>query len=370
MAINYASKHADVIDELFAKGSITQDAVNDDFKWTGVNTIHLHSVPAVPMNDYTRSGNNRYGSPSELQDTVQDMVITQDRSFTFTIDKGNEMEDPALNAGKAVKRQIELVIVPEIDSYRLAKIAAGAKGTAAAALSKTNAYEKFLDGNQKLDDEKVPDVDRLCYVSSGFYKLIKQDGNFVLASEIAQGMKISGQIGEVDGVRIMKGSGRLPAGVDMLFCHKVATTGPKRLSEVKINVDPPGISGTLVEGREIFDAIVLANKTGALAVHRGSLLTLTVTNEAGAADKTKFTAAAGYTGQNGVVMGTLVYVIGASPATLALGADLSNTSTYPVLTLDTDIAATTGDKYIVALKDQNGLCIGTTGAAVACAIGS
>ena len=115
---------------------------------------------------------------------------------------------------------------------------------------------------------------------------------------------------------------------------------------------------------------MLDNKTGALAVHRGSLIPLTVTNAAGAADKTKFTAVSGYTGQNGVVMGTLVYSIGAAPETLALGADISNTSTYPVLTLDTDIAVSSGDKYIIALKDQNGLCIGTSGAAVACAIGS
>ncbi len=367
--INLQDKHAAIIDELFTKNSITEDAVNDDFDWTGVNTIHLHSVPAVPMNNYVRTGSNRYGTPSELQDNVQDMVCGQDRSFTFTIDKGNSEEDSALKSGNAVERQVKLVIIPEIDSYRLAVIAAGAKSTAAVVLSKTNVYEKFLDLNAILDDEKVPDADRLCYLSSSAYKYLKQDGNFILASDLAQEMKIKGQIGEVDGVRIMKGSGRLPVGVDMLFCHKVATTSPRKLSEVKTHQDPPGISGQLVEGREIYDAIVLGNKTGALAVHRGSLMPLTVTNAAGAVGKTKFTAVTGYTGQNGVVMGTLVYVIGAAPETIALGTDISDIASYPALTLNTDIAADAANKYIIALKDQNGLCIGTSGTAVACAIG-
>ena len=217
----------------FAKQSVTEDAVNDDFDWTGVNTIHLHSVPVVSMNNYQRTGSNRYGTPSELQDNVQDMVVSQDRSFTFTIDKGNSMENSALKAGNAIERQTKLSIIPEIDRYRLAVIAAGAKSTAAAALSKTNVYEKFLDLNAILDDELAPDADRLCYLSSNAYKLLKQDGNFILASEMAQEMKFKGQIGEVDGVRIMKGSGRLPTGVDMEFCHKVATTGPRKAERSK-----------------------------------------------------------------------------------------------------------------------------------------
>lgn len=369
MAINYASKHAEKIDEIFAAASITEKAVNHDYSFVGVQSVKVHAVPTVAMNDYSRTGSSRYGTPSELADTVQELTMSQDRSFTFTVDKMNAEEDAALNAGKALKRQMEQVVVPEIDRYRLAKMAAGADGTACAALSKTNAYEKFLDLNGMLDDGLAPLDGRLAYVSTSFYKLIKQDSTFIQASDVSQQKLITGQIGEVDGVAIMKSAGRLPTGVDILMCHPVATTSPKKLDEYVVHDRPPGISGQLVEGREYYDAFILTNKKKALAVHRGSLMTLTVTNAAGAANKTKFTAVSGYTGQNGVVMGTLVYSIGAAPDAIALGADLSNTSTYPVLALDTDIAASSGDKYIIALKDQNGRCIGTSGAAVACAIG-
>jgi hypothetical protein len=370
MAVNYAEKHAEKVDELFASASITEQAVNQDYEFVGVKTVKVHSVPTVAMNDYERTGTSRYGTPSELGDEEQELTMGQDRSFTFTVDKGNSEEDSALNAGKALKRQTEQVIVPEIDRYRLARMAAGAKHTACAAVTSSNAYEKLLDLQGKLDDEGVPDGGRLGYVSTAFYKLLKQDDSFIKASDIAQEKLIKGQIGEVDGVAIMKGKGRLPVGVDIELVHPVATTAPKKLSEYKVHDSPPGISGQLVEGREYFDAFVLNNKKGALAVHRGSLMSLTVTNAAGAADKTKFTAVSGHLGELATVMGTLVYSIGADPASIALGADLSNVTTYPVLVLDTDIAATAGDKYIIALKDQNGLCIGTSGAAVACAIGA
>jgi hypothetical protein len=369
MAINYADKHAAKIDEVFAVASITERAVNKDYDFVGVRTVKVHSVPTVGMNDYKRTGSNRYGTPEELGDEVQELTMGQDRSFTFTVDKGNSEEDQALNAGKALKRQMEQVIVPEIDRYRLARMAAGAKFTQTGVVSKENAYETILDLNGKMDEEGVPAAGRIAYVSTAFYKFLKLDDNFIKASDIAQNMRINGQLGEVDGVAIVKGMGRLPKGVDVLMVHPVATTSPHKLAEYKTHIDPPGINGQLVEGRNYFDAFVLGKKKGALAVHRGTLLALTVTNEAGGSGKTKFTAVNGRLGELGTEMGVLVYVIAASPAAIALGADISDTSAYPALTLDAEIAATAGHKYIVALKDQNGLCIGTSGAAVACTIG-
>jgi len=370
MAINYAVKHAQKIDEAFSVGSITEKAVNKDYDFVGARTVKVHSVPTVGMNDYTRSGTNRYGTPGELEDQVQELTMGKDRSFTFTVDKGNSEEDQALNAGKALKRQLDQVIVPEVDRYRLAVMAAGAKHSQGGSVSKSNAYETLLDLQGKMDEDGVPSAGRIAYVSANFYKYIKLDDNFVRSGDIAQNLRINGQLGEVDGVAIVKGMGRLPAKVDVLLVHPVATTAPHKLAEYKTHIDPPGINGMLVEGRNYFDAFVLNQKRGALAVHRGALLPLTVTNAAGAANKTKFTKVEGHLGELGTAMGTLVYIIAASPTAPALGADISNTTNYPELTLNTDIAAQANDKYIIALKDRNGICIGTSGTAAACAIGS
>ena len=109
MAINYASKYSDKVIERFNLQSLTGKGLNTDYDWSGVQTVTAYSIPTVSMNDYDRTAaSNRYGSPAELQDTKQDMTLTKDRSFTFTIDKGNLTEQMGVKeAGKCVRRQID-----------------------------------------------------------------------------------------------------------------------------------------------------------------------------------------------------------------------------------------------------------------------
>ena len=128
MARNYAEKYSSVVDEAFSLLSMTDKAVNKDFDFTGVRTVHVYSMPTAPMNNYTASGTNRYGTPGELQDNVQDLTLTRQRSFTFTIDKTNAMDTPegVRDAGKALARQVKEVVIPEIDIYRIATMVTGA----------------------------------------------------------------------------------------------------------------------------------------------------------------------------------------------------------------------------------------------------
>ena len=49
-----------------------------------------------------------------------------------------------------------------------------------------------------------------------------------------------------------------------MIAHKVATVAPVKLEEYKTHADPPGISGTLVEGRVAYDAFILENKANAI----------------------------------------------------------------------------------------------------------
>ena len=60
---------------------------------------------------------------------------------------------------------------------------------------------------------------------------------------------------------------RLPAGASFILTHPVAACAPKQLDGHKIHVDPPGISGWLVEGRILFDCFALDNKKDAIFYH-------------------------------------------------------------------------------------------------------
>ena len=97
MAQNFAQMFAQKIDERFSRESQAYMALNNDYKFTGVKTVNVYSVPTVKMNDYTRSGANRYGTPTDLQDTMQELTMTQDRSFTFIIDKGDKIQSEMVN---------------------------------------------------------------------------------------------------------------------------------------------------------------------------------------------------------------------------------------------------------------------------------
>ena len=220
------------------------------------------------MNDYVMSGTQRYGNPAELQDTTQELTLSQDRAFTFTIDRRNYSDTMMTKeAGKALARQLSEVSIPEIDTYRLATLAAHAGGSSTKAIT-NNAYDAFLDGKNHLIDNKVPATGTLAYVSAAFYKGIKLDDSFIKASDLAQSALITGQLGMVDGTAIIPvPASYLPANCAFILTHPSACCSPIKLADYMIHENPPGVSGWLVEGRIYYDAFVLQSKAKAVYVH-------------------------------------------------------------------------------------------------------
>ena len=273
MAIqNYASKYAKNVDERFHKESQAMLALNNDYKFTGVQTVQVYSLPVVAMQDYQRAGANRYGNPDDLSTNVQTLTVTRDRSFTFVIDKGDKLQSQMVSdAGKALSRQLREVCVPEFDTYvfkTLADAAVERGAVATTEATRENAYELFLNGMEWLGNRSVPDKGRVCFCSYKFANLLKQDSAFMKYGDQSQEMLVKGVIGEVDGCKIVKvPASRLPAGCAFLITHPMAATAPKQLEDYKIHDNPPGISGWLVEGRLIYDCFVLGEKADAVYYH-------------------------------------------------------------------------------------------------------
>lgn len=283
MGKNLATKYSNKVDERFTKVSQAMMALNNDYEFTGAETVKVYSIPVVPMTDYKRTGANRYGVPDDLQRNVQTLTVKRDRAFTFIIDKGDKVQSQmVMDAGKALSRQVNEVWVPEFDAYvfrTLAHAATTHGGINKTAITKDNAYEMFLHGQEYLGDRNVPDSGRVCFCSYRFANLLKQDPAFVKYGDKAQDMIIKGVIGEVDGTKIVKvPSSRLPAGCAFLLVHPSAATAPKQLETYKTHDDPPGISGWLVEGRVVYDCFVLNEKADGVYYHgsQGVLKSLAV----------------------------------------------------------------------------------------------
>lgn len=272
MTINYASKFDAKVDERLIKEALSTGIINNDYDFTGVDTVKVYSIPTAGMNDYALTGNTRYGTAAELENNVQTLTLTKDRSFTFTIDKRSVQDTMGvMEAGKALARQLSEVVIPEVDKYRFAKVVAGADPThvKTEAITKANAYEAVLDAQVKLTDALVPVEGRKLHVSPEFYKLIKLDSAFIKNSDLGQEITLKGQVGEIDGMPvILTPSSRLPENVAFVVAHPVATTSPVKLEDYKIHDNPPGINGYLIEGRVRYDAFVLENKKKAIYVHK------------------------------------------------------------------------------------------------------
>lgn len=271
MAINLATKFLPYVDEKFTTESKKSILTNQDFDWTGAKTVKVYKVSTSAMNDYDRPGTgsnwSRYGAVQGLDAVTEEFTLTKDRSFTFAIDKLDSDETVQnLQAASALARQLREVVVPEVDSYVYGVMCtkAGNKPTAKA-LTKTNIYTEILAGNQALDNAEVPETGRIIIVTPDVYVLMKQDPNITMETNIGNELRLKGVIAMLDGATVIKvPANRLPEKFGFMIVHPVATVAPTKLEDYKIHADPPGISGSLVEGRINYDAFVLDNKVDAL----------------------------------------------------------------------------------------------------------
>ena len=360
MAINLAEKYSTQVDEVIRKGLLSTAGVNNDVEFGNAQTVTVFSMDTAPLNDYNAEGGmQRYGTPVELQDTTQEMKMTQQKSFTFTIDKTYEADSPegVRNAGKALQRQIEQVIIPEIDRYRFEKLAENAGTKNYGELTADTAYKAFVAANTAITDEEFPVENRVAFCSNGFIELLKQDStHFTKATEIAQDRIIfKGMVGDCDGVAIIAvPKRRLPTGVSFIITHPMCAPAPVKLQEYKIHKDPPGIAGHLVEGLLYHDIFVFDKKKTAVSAHYGTAETveaLMTAGEEGAMNISVTTAVNG---------GTLVYKTGSSLTAPKLGADISNWTAVPS---DGNVAVTSGNKLCVAVRNADGKCVGVSAVA-------
>lgn len=269
--VNYAAKYSQVVDERFRLGSFTAGLLNNNYDWLGVETVSVYSVPTSEMTDYQLTGSSRYGTPEELGNNVQELKVAKDRAFTFTIDrKSYDDTMMTMEAGKALRRQIDEVVVPELDTYRITTLVNGAKAEHTVSVDKVtkeNAYETFLTAQALLDDAKVPQGGRFCLCTPTYHNLLKQDEAFTKKGDMATQIALNGICGECDGVPFIKvPASYFPEKVNFIITNRMVMPSPVKLQEFNIHVNPPGISGWLIEGRIRYDAFVLDMKKDAIAV--------------------------------------------------------------------------------------------------------
>lgn len=273
MAIELVTKFLPLVDEVFASESKTALLTNKNFDFDGAHTVKIWKIGTAEMNDYGRTGAedgnwSRYGKVLDLDTTTETMTLRKDRSFTYVIDRLDE-DESGLEAAKALSRQLRQVVIPEVDLYTISEMAANAGHKPdAAALTADNIYEAIIKGSNALDKSEAPEKDRVLVVTPDTYLTMKRCKDIVMESDIGNEMRLKGIIAMVDGMPVIRvPAARVPAGFGFMIAHPIATVGVEKLAAYKVHHNPPGISGTLTEGRIVYDAFVLENKAGAIYYH-------------------------------------------------------------------------------------------------------
>ena len=267
MAINLAAKYSKEIANAFTLRSVVDGTTNKDYDFTGVKTLNVYTPVTQSLADYQRTGTSRYGTPTELQDTMQELMLTRDRSFSITIDKGNNSEQMgAKEASRILSIEMNEQAIPEMDKYALGRFAdyAGKIVALDAAPTSENIAQKLSDGMVAMSNKNVPADGRFIFIGWSCFGALRLSNQFIGVESLAKSALVKGAIGTFMGAQVVVVPDDYLKKGDktcyFIITHKNSVIQPKKVQDYFVKENPAGINGTLLEGRFIYDAFVLGGR--------------------------------------------------------------------------------------------------------------
>ena len=269
-AINLHEKYSAKIAERFRTDSFIAGNTSDDYSFDGVKSLNISTVKTVEVTQYKRGGLWRFGQPTEVEDTVQTLTMTQEPSWSATIDAGNASDQQyEKKAGKVMKMQSDEVTTPMSDKYALKQFAqnAGQVVELANAPAKTTIVEMIFNASTALDNALVPQSNRILYITSSYYNLVRLSPEFIGVEKLAGRILTKGQVGEIADMKVVKiPDNYMPANVYFMITHKKSVLMPFKLKTARILSEVPGINGRLLEWYSYYDAFVIGAKANGVYV--------------------------------------------------------------------------------------------------------
>lgn len=266
MAINLSLKYGSKIEKAFTHDSYIKGHSKAQVDFTGAKTVRIYMLNTTPVVDYQRTGSSRYGALTDIQDTVLEYTMTQDKAFNGVVDRGDEAEQTITNkAGQWLRQQIREQVVPTADRYAITRIANFGKVVGIAKPDKTNIVEEIFKARTALNNKRVPNTGRFLYLPASFTPAVMLSDEWIGLDNLAGKQLPTGVIGKCAGFTIVE----IPDDMfhaDHWFTavHEGAVAFPYKLNTTKVHTDPVGINGAVIEGRQAYDVFVLGSKADAV----------------------------------------------------------------------------------------------------------
>lgn len=300
MALDYTVKYSKEIAERFRKASVTNPAAGNEFDFTGARSVRVYSMDTAPLIDYGR-GSTRYGSVSDVTYTTQEMLCTQAKSFTRHLEK-LDTSDIAIDAtaGKFLRMELDEMVVPTMDKYRLKKWVEGGATLKQMndAPTKNTIVGDIMDLKGKMGDNLVPDTNLTLFISNTYYILLKQAGAVVELNggNYALNAVEKGVVATFDGMKVVPvPSTWLPSGVYFIIKAKGSTVDPVKLAQYDTIEKAVGYSGPVIQGLVYYDSFVLGAKNVGIGVAGAATAVLAAPVLAISSHKVTATAVTGVT---------------------------------------------------------------------------
>lgn len=262
--INLALKYSPQIDKIWTHGSFVDGKVSQEYDLIGVRSIRISSPITVDLVDYTRSGTERFGTLTEMQDEIQELTMSQDKSWTMSIDNANASDQLNIKkAGEALQQQLEEKVIPFYDKHALKQFAINAgKSVVVATVTKDNIVGFLGAADVHFTNNNVPNSDKYLYIGATNHNLLRLSAEYLAIENMAQRSIEKGVTGNVFDMNVVKvPDAYMATGVQFLAMHKRSGIAPKKIHTMRILTNQRGVDGAVLEGHHYFDAFVIAKKS-------------------------------------------------------------------------------------------------------------
>ena len=268
MAINLVSKYHDKLVKSLEYASNLAGKTTTEYRMDGSEGIYLTSLDPIALSNYNKAAtSNRYGTPTEVQDTQQYIAWEYDKSYPATVDKANYHDGGYLKtAGAVIQEQNDDVVAPFIEQNFYAKLFAKCgKSITGSAPSASTIMARITAIEAAMRNAKIPKTDRYLAIGTTNFQLIRHA--LTNCDNITDKVLMKGLVGKIGTLNVIEvADDDLPANVYMIAWWKKAVVNAFDIKEAKVHQDPPGINGILVEFRVRGVADVVGKYAGGVVV--------------------------------------------------------------------------------------------------------
>lgn len=279
-AIKYLQTPAELLAAL-KRNLYCADLINQNAVFVGSDTIKYQSISFDSYTLGAYSTSTGYGAKG-IVSAWKTLTLSQDKGDALRIDKIVEDEE-VVAAGLVtyVKRYIETVQQPAVDTYVFGVIAAkSGVTTSASVLSNTTTLGEVNKAFAVLRNNNVNLENLILYCSPTIKAYLDEQtfGRGLITISKEFNGEIEYQVQMINGAKIVTvPDSRLPSGVQFILVHKNACPVFIKYNETKIYEDIPGFGGRMMEAdvAMYYDAFVYDELVKAVYVSTTTTITLT-----------------------------------------------------------------------------------------------